>query len=261
MSSSAPKRRLDVRQQSAERPLPRRGSRRTRRSLRPSFATIGAASLVLAGVGAVSLSGGTEPSALAADYQQISVAYTGGLAADGNEVDVSRTFDRKLLEEQTQAQAQQVLASTQQLAQATQARADQLAANQWVLPVTGYRITAKFGQRSSLWSSGRHTGLDFAGPSGSTIVAVAAGTITSAGYEGAYGNRTVLTLDDGTEIWFAHQSRIVVKVGQQVSPGQAIGYTGSTGNTTGPHLHLEVHPDGGDAVDPLPVLREHNVNP
>ncbi len=72
----------------------------------------------------------------------------------------------------------------------------------------------------------------------------------STGYEGAYGNRTVITLRDGTDIWYCHQSRIAVTVGQTVDPGEVIGYTGSTGNVTGPHLHLEVHPHGGGPVDP-----------
>ncbi|MCW2749526.1 MAG: hypothetical protein JWR83_636, partial [Aeromicrobium sp.] len=65
----------------------------------------------------------------------------------------------------------------------------------------------------------------------------------------------------GTDIWYCHQSRIAVKPGQKVGPGQVIGYTGSTGNVTGPHLHLEVHPNGGDPVDPFPVLVQHGVRP
>jgi murein DD-endopeptidase MepM/ murein hydrolase activator NlpD len=115
-----------------------------------------------------------------------------------------------------------------------QQNADQLKRNQWVTPVSGYRLTATFGQRSGLWSSGYHTGLDFAGPSGSTIVSVARGTVKSVGYGGAYGNRTVITLEDGTDVWYCHQSRIGVTPGEQVDPGQIIGFTGSTGNVTGP---------------------------
>ncbi len=131
--------------------------------------------------------------------------------------------------------------------------------NQWVMPVATYQLTARFGQQSSLWSSGSHTGLDFAGPSGTEIVAVARGTVTSAGYSGAYGMRTVITLPDGTEIWYAHQSQITVSVGQTVQPGDVTGYTGATGNVTGPHLHLEVRPGGGDPVDPAAVLLSHGV--
>ena len=83
----------------------------------------------------------------------------------------------------------------------------------------------------------------------------------STGYEGAYGNRTIITLNDGTEIWYCHQSSVSVQPGQKVAPGDVIGATGSTGNVTGPHLHLEVRPGGGDPVDPYATLQAHGVNP
>jgi murein DD-endopeptidase MepM/ murein hydrolase activator NlpD len=130
----------------------------------------------------------------------------------------------------------------------------------WVLPVVGYHLTARFGMSSGLWAHG-HTGLDFAAPDGTQIRAIAPGTVTSAGYDGAYGNKTEIRLDDGTVLWFCHQSGTEVRVGQRVSPGQLIGYVGSTGNVTGPHLHLEVHPGGGGPVDPEPWLHEHGLRP
>ncbi len=217
----------------------------------------GALALIVAGVGSVAASTQTaSPSLEGGDYQTLSVRYANDTQSEG--VDVSRSADRTVSAEQAAAQVAQ---QQRQIREAVQARADDLALNRWVLPVTGYHLTARFGQSSGLWSSGRHTGLDFAGPSGSTIVSVAAGTVTSAGYEGAYGNKTVVTLEDGTEIWYCHQSRIVVSAGDQVGPGDVIGYTGSTGNVTGPHLHLEVHPGGGGAVDPYAALQEHDVSP
>jgi murein DD-endopeptidase MepM/ murein hydrolase activator NlpD len=223
----------------------------------------GAFALVVAGIGSSLASPHTDKDVLSANYQTISANYTGGDsdAGAGAAVDVSRDFDRDLLEKQAKAQVAQRAVALKNLAEKTQARATELKKNQWVLPVAGYHLTARFGQASSLWSSGRHTGLDFAGPSGSTIVSVAAGVVKSTGYEGAYGNRTVITLQDGTDIWYCHQSRIAVAPGDKIDPGQVIGYTGSTGNVTGPHLHLEVHPGGGDAVDPEPVLRQHGINP
>lgn len=215
----------------------------------------GALALITAGVGSAAYSSQTDRPSLESSYQTISAAY----AKDtDSSVDVSRSADRAVSAEQAAAQVAQ---QQRQIREAVQARADDLALNRWVLPVTGYRITARFGQSSGLWSSGRHTGLDFAGPSGSTIVAVSGGTIVSAGYEGAYGNKTVLRLEDGTEIWYAHQSRVVVNPGDQVAPGDVIGYTGSTGNVTGPHLHLEVHVAGGGASDPYAALQEHGVSP
>ena len=135
-------------------------------------------------------------------------------------------------------------------------------AKQYKLPVVSYTITGTFGQPGAMWSSGYHTGLDFAAPTGTLIKAVHGGTITQAGWAGAYGYRTVLTLDDGTELWFCHQSSINVKVGQKVATGEVIGRIGATGNVTGPHLHLEVHPDGRPTgIDPMGWLRDKGLNP
>ncbi len=261
MSSSAPKRRLDVRQQTPRDTTAPGGRRaaarpqRRRRTVRVTPAAFGAVALVVAGIGAGAFSSQTDDGALRSGYQTISASYTGS-----RDVDVTPEIDKATLQRQTEQQASQKLKVDQELRDKAQNVADEYKSNQWVLPVTGYRLTARFGQASSLWSS-THTGLDFAGPSGSTIVSVAAGTVTSAGYEGAYGNRTIVTLEDGTEIWYCHQSRIAVNVGDKVGAGQTIGYTGSTGNVTGPHLHLEVHPGGGAPVDPEGALREHGVNP
>lgn len=223
----------------------------------------GAFALVAAGIGSSMLSTHTDRDVLSANYQTISANYTGGGgdAGAGATVDVSRAFDRELLERQAKEQVAQREVALNNLQAKTQQRADELKQNQWVLPVTGYRLSARFGASSSLWSSGTHTGLDMAGPSGSTIVSVAAGTVTSAGFDGSYGNRIIVTLQDGTEVWYAHLSRIATSSGAKVDPGQVIGYTGSTGNSTGPHLHLEIRPGGGDAVDPIPVLQQHQVNP
>jgi murein DD-endopeptidase MepM/ murein hydrolase activator NlpD len=264
VSSSAPKRRLDVRQQTPQRSNGRRAAtRRGRRSFRPTPAIAGAFALVAAGIGSSVASSHTDSDVLSANYQTISANYTGsdGDAGAGATVDVSRNFDRDLLEKQAKQQVAQRAAALKNLAAKTQERADQLKKNQWVLPVTGYRLSAGFGASSSLWSSGYHTGLDMSGPSGSTIVSVAAGTVKSTGFEGSYGNRVIVELQDGTEVWYCHLSRFASSPGDKVDPGQVIGYTGSTGNSTGPHLHIEIHPGGGDAVDPVPVLRQHGVNP
>ncbi len=136
------------------------------------------------------------------------------------------------------------------------------AAPGWQLPVApgAYHLTSRFGECSYLWSR-CHTGLDFAAPSGTPIRAVASGTVTETGWAGAYGYRTVLTLGDGTELWFCHQTSVAVATGQQVAAGAVIGTVGSTGNVTGPHLHLEVRPGAGDPVDPVAVLAGHGVTP
>jgi murein DD-endopeptidase MepM/ murein hydrolase activator NlpD len=130
----------------------------------------------------------------------------------------------------------------------------------WVLPVRGYHLTGRFGQSSGLWSS-THTGLDFAAPEGTEIRSIGPGVVTAASQDGAFGNKTVVRLDDGTVLWYCHQSEFAVKVGQRLSPGDLLGYVGSTGNTTGPHLHLEVHPHGGDPIDPKAWLPKHRLHP
>ncbi|MGA8986554.1 M23 family metallopeptidase [Aeromicrobium sp.] len=222
----------------------------------------GAFVLVLAAFCATVLGNTTDGNSLSSSkYQTISQSYIGpDDSTSGGKVDVSRDFNRSLVKKQAKIQAEQVIQAQADLAKKVDKQSDLLRKNQWVLPVTGYHLSARFGQRSGLWST-VHTGLDFAGPSGSTIVSVAAGVVKSTGYEGAYGNRTVVTLTDGTDVWYCHQSRIAVKPGDRVDPGQTIGYTGSTGNVTGPHLHLEIRPNGGGPVNPEPELIQHGIRP
>ncbi len=182
---------------------------------------------------------------------------------------VSRNSDRQTLAASSgnlraaaDAQAEQRDAVLSALAGQAEKQAARIKLHQWVLPVTPgvYHLTARFGDYSSLWSH-FHTGLDFAAPTGTPIMAVAGGTITEVGYSGAYGNRTIERLADGTELWYCHQNEFGTSVGATVKPGQVIGYIGSTGNVTGPHLHLEVHPGGGDPVDPYTALVVHGLQP
>jgi len=128
----------------------------------------------------------------------------------------------------------------------------------WVLPVEGYHLTGRFGASSGLWAS-THTGLDFAAAEGAEIRSIGPGVVTQASSDGSYGNKTVVRLDDGTVLWYCHQSDFVAEVGQRVSPGDLVGYVGTTGNVTGPHLHLEVHPGKGDPIDPEGWLPHHGL--
>ncbi|GAB2886087.1 hypothetical protein GCM10027026_42310 [Myroides odoratimimus subsp. xuanwuensis] len=185
------------------------------------------------------------------------------------EAAVSRDSRRDALEDvaddellqMAEAQAEQRNAALAQFAKQAEKQAAKIALNQWVMPVDGYRLTNRFGDARSYYSSGYHTGLDFAAPSGTPIKAVANGVVTEVGYDGSYGNKTVLTLEDGTELWFCHQTSYDVSVGDVVRAGEVIGYVGSTGNSTGPHLHLEVRPGAGDPVDPYPALQAHGLTP
>ena len=83
--------------------------------------------------------------------------------------------------------------------------------------------------------------------------------VSSAGYDGAYGYTTVVTLADGTEVWYCHQDGTTVSVGERLHAGEVLGYVGTTGNTTGEHLHLEVRLPGAGPVDPYDHLAEHDV--
>jgi murein DD-endopeptidase MepM/ murein hydrolase activator NlpD len=181
--------------------------------------------------------------------------------ADAAEKEVDAAAAKAEKEAQEKAAAAKKKAEQEAAKKAEAARLAELA-KQYTLPTSSYTITGTFGQAGSLWSSGYHTGLDFAAPTGTLIKAIHGGTITEAGWAGSYGYRTILTLDDGTELWFCHQSSISVSVGQKVGTGDVIGRVGATGNVTGAHLHLEVHPGGSaDGIDPMAWLRGKGLTP
>lgn len=229
---------------------------------------VGVATLAIAVGGAVA---SADPKlASGTDRLNAANAMTGafGSGGVGERIEiVSRDSDRDTLAQangtdlvaEAERHAEERNSALGELAQAAEKEAAEIALNRWVLPLDSYRITATYGEYG-LWSS-YHTGLDFAAPSGTPIRAVTNGVVTSTGYDGAYGDKTVVTLEDGTEIWFCHQSRVDVSVGDTVRTGEIIGAVGSTGNVTGPHLHLEVRPGGGDPVDPDAALRQHGVSP
>jgi murein DD-endopeptidase MepM/ murein hydrolase activator NlpD len=131
----------------------------------------------------------------------------------------------------------------------------------YTLPVQGGTIGTGYKVAGSMWSSGYHTGVDFVVPTGTTIKSVAAGTVVSAGWGGAYGNQVVIQHADGKYSQYAHMSSLSVSAGQTVTEGQQIGLSGATGNVTGPHLHFEIRttPDYGSDVDPVAYLRSHGV--
>lgn len=116
-----------------------------------------------------------------------------------------------------------------------------------VLPVTG-RITSRYGERSSLRRS-IHTGLDIACTTGTDIRVVSNGTVTFSGKKGSYGNLIIVDHGNGVETWYGHCSKLYAKVGDSVNAGDVIAAVGSTGNSTGPHLHFEIRIDG-ECVNP-----------
>ncbi|WP_137991988.1 transglycosylase family protein [Streptomyces vilmorinianum] len=127
-------------------------------------------------------------------------------------------------------------------------------------------VSASIGTRyrvsGSSWASGYHTGVDFPVPTGTSVKAVATGRVVSAGWGGAYGYEVVIRHDDGRYSQYAHLSALHVREGQRVNSGQRIARSGSTGNSSGPHLHFEVRtgPGYGSDIDPLAYLRSGGVS-
>ena len=119
------------------------------------------------------------------------------------------------------------------------------------LPVSG-TISSRYGVSSSIRSS-RHTGLDIAASKGTQIKVVADGTVTSAEYSGSYGYLVKVDHGNGLETWYAHTSKMYVTKGQKVKAGDVIALGGSTGNSTGPHLHFEIRING-EHVNPQNYL-------
>ncbi|MER7664594.1 transglycosylase family protein [Streptomyces sp. NPDC096193] len=119
-----------------------------------------------------------------------------------------------------------------------------------------------YRKAGSSWSSGYHTGVDFPVPTGTSVKSVASGRVISAGWGGAYGYQVVIRHTDGKYSQYAHLSALTVRSGQQVAGGQRIGRSGSTGNSSGPHLHFEIRtgPGYGSDIDPLAYLRAGGVS-
>ncbi|MFJ9824522.1 transglycosylase family protein [Streptomyces sp. NPDC101160] len=135
-------------------------------------------------------------------------------------------------------------------------------AQHFTSPVADTDIGTRYRVAGSSWSSGYHTGVDFPVPTGTSVRAVAAGRVVSAGWGGAYGYQVVIRHADGRYSQYAHLSALTVREGQRVNTGQRIGRSGSTGNTSGPHLHFEMRtgPGYGSDIDPLAYLRARGVS-
>ncbi|MFD7435080.1 M23 family metallopeptidase [Streptomyces sp. NPDC059861] len=129
----------------------------------------------------------------------------------------------------------------------------------FALPVAQHGLSAYYGQSGINWMS-VHTGIDFPVAYGTTVMAATDGTVRTE-YNSAYGNMMIVTAMDGTETWYCHLSSYQVASGTTVKAGDAIAYSGNSGNSTGPHLHFEVRPGGGAAIDPLSWLRSHGIDP
>ncbi|WP_329036438.1 M23 family metallopeptidase [Streptomyces sp. NBC_01725] len=184
------------------------------------------------------------------------------------QADAQRLAARKAAKAKAEAKAAaRAKAEAKRKAQAREAEeraaraAERKRLNAYRLPVAGSSVTTGYRTGGALWSSGSHSGVDFRATSGTSVVAVGAGTVVEAGWGGAYGNNVVIRMNDGTYTQYGHLSSVAVNVGQSVSPGTSIGLSGSTGNSTGPHLHFEARTseEYGTDIDPVAYLRSHGV--
>lgn len=258
-------------------PGKRRAERRPQRSLRllPSMPLVaGLATVAVAALGATTAVDGDTTQAAAhrirmapagalsgssaTSSSDLLSSRGGGIISRSSSRDAQAASADTALVEQAEETAEQRDVALAQFAKKAENRAATIAKNAWVKPLTSYHFSARFGAASYLWSH-LHTGQDLGAPIGTQIHSIANGVVTETGYDGSYGNKTVITLDDGTEIWYCHQTTIFVNVGERVTGNEIIGLVGSTGNSTGPHLHIEVRPGGGDPVDPVPAFQQHGV--
>ncbi|MFI0237034.1 peptidoglycan DD-metalloendopeptidase family protein [Streptomyces sp. NPDC016845] len=225
----------------------------------PSVCVVGVAGIAAASVGGGGDEGGQAQAASAPDAKPVQPAVANNqldtqlkdLSADaGDFADrASRTQERidlKAKQEQDRRNA------------AEEAARKEAARPKFALPVKRQGLSAYFGQAGINWMS-VHTGIDFPVWYGTPVMAATDGTVRTQ-INSAYGNMAIVTAKDGTETWYCHLSSYTVTNGP-VKAGDVIAHSGKSGNSTGPHLHFEVRPNGGAAIDPLPWLRSHGLDP
>jgi murein DD-endopeptidase MepM/ murein hydrolase activator NlpD len=240
-----------------------RASGRTKR--RTTTNAMGVAALTTTGV-----IGTLAAPALAADTSAtqaglLQVAAVGDSVAeqiDAQAVAQEKAAARKAAEEAARKKAAERAKEEREAKERAAREAERKRLNAFVLPVAGSYISTGYQASSGLWSSGAHTGVDFHASSGTAVHAVGSGTVVETGWAGAYGYQVVIKMNDGTYTQYGHLSSIGASVGQTVTPGQQIGLSGATGNTTGPHLHFEARTTAeyGSDIDPVAYLRAHGVS-
>ncbi|KUH37973.1 MULTISPECIES: M23 family metallopeptidase [Streptomyces] len=245
-----------------------RGRRRTpaRRSALLTVAVPSACVMGVAGIAAASVSGLTEAEAKddgkavsAADQVAVkpvvanSALDTQLAALDAEALDfsdrASRTQERIDLKARQEAERKK---------REEEAKRREAMRPKFALPVALRQLSAGYGQAGVNWMS-LHTGIDFPVQYGTPVMAATDGTVRTQ-WNGAYGNMVIVTAKDGTETWYCHLSSAKIRSGP-VKAGDVIAYSGNSGNSTGPHLHFEVRPGGGAAIDPESWLRSHGLNP
>nr|WP_246530807.1 M23 family metallopeptidase [Streptomyces bathyalis] len=237
------------------------GRRRSPRPRRSALLTVAVPSVAVMGVAAAaaaSVAGNapqddttTQASAPVQPVNKKLDTQLAGLSADADDFAdrASRTQERLDLQARQEAERKR---------KAREAARKEALRPKFALPVKEHGLSATYGQAGLNWMS-VHSGIDFPVSEGTPVMAATDGTVTTK-YDVSFGNMAVVTAPDGTETWYCHLSSTKIR-GGQVKAGDTIGYSGTSGNSTGPHLHFEVHPGGGDAIDPLPWLRGKGLDP
>lgn len=173
------------------------------------------------------------------------------------EAEIQAKIDKKVAQMKAEEEARRKAEEARKKAEEEARRKAAAANGSYYWPCqSSVHITSKFGYRIHpiFGTTKFHSGVDVAAYSGSTLSAAADGTVTIAEYSSSYGNYVVIYHSNGTTTLYAHLSKMAVSAGDTVKLGQTIGYVGSTGNSTGPHLHFEVRVNGS-CVDPLKYFK------
>jgi murein DD-endopeptidase MepM/ murein hydrolase activator NlpD len=227
------------------------------RALSASFVlpTTAAAALVVTATGATVAE--SAPLTLDLSGQQTALARSEQASDDAMVTDLANrrsasSMQTAALQGRVEAQKRAARDAKRKAAAAAAARAKaEREGKRWVRAIRSGRITSDFGWR---WGK-THDGLDFGAPTGTPLYAMSKGTVIMAGSVFSFGKKVEIRYWDGTVSWYGHMSRIDVREGQTVMPGQVVGAVGNTGHSFGSHLHLEIHPSGGDnPIDPYPWL-------
>ncbi|MFE6333826.1 M23 family metallopeptidase [Streptomyces sp. NPDC057798] len=225
----------------------------------PSACVMGVAGIAAASVGTLTADG-TETATTASDAQPVKPSAANNkldtqleslsAGADDFADRASRTQERIDLKAEQEAERKKA---------AEEAARKERLRPKFALPVAQHGLSAYYGQAGINWMS-VHTGIDFPVSYGTPVLAATDGTVRTQ-WNSAYGNMMIVTAMDGTETWYCHLSTYQVPSGTAVKAGDQIAFSGNSGNSTGPHLHFEVRPGGGSAVDPLAWLRSHGLEP
>jgi murein DD-endopeptidase MepM/ murein hydrolase activator NlpD len=218
--------------------------------------TVAAAALVVTATGATVAE--SAPLTLDLSGQQTAVARTEQASdeAVGSDIAARRQasgMQSAALQGRAEAQQRAARSAQRKAAEAAAARAKaEREGKRWVQPIRSGRLTSGYGPR---WGK-THDGLDVGAPTGTPLYAMSKGTVIMSDNVFSFGNKVEIRYWDGTVSWYGHLSRRDVRTGDTVMPGDRVGLVGNTGHSFGSHLHIEIHPTGGDnPIDPRPWLK------